>query len=257
MPIELAIFSGLVGALIGSFLNVLIYRLPRNKDFVLARSACPHCGDPIPFYLNVPLLGFLVLRGKCRACKAPIHWRYPLVELATGVIFFFSFPDNFEMASLYTYVFTVSVSCALIVHFFIDLEHRLLLDKINIYLLLLILPYSVIFSTPTHWIGGAVLGFGGPFLISWAFYKIKGKIGLGGGDIKLWGVLGLLLGPLGIMENIFLSSFVGSLVGLFLMARRSYSAENGIPFGPFIILVAMAQIYFPAFMGKISLFSYP
>ena len=254
MPIEFILMAGILGALIGSFLNVLIYRLPRNKDFVMARSACPHCGDPIPFYLNVPLLGFAILLGRCRACKARIHWRYPVVELFSALVFAGSLPLHDDMASIYTYVMTCAVSCALIVHFFIDLEHKLLLDKINVYLLLLILPYSVIFLTFDHWVWGALIGFGGPLLISWAFYKLKGKVGLGGGDIKLWGVLGLLLGPIGILENIFLSSFLGSLVGVALMARKSYQADQGIPFGPFIIVVAMAQLYFPEFMRTISIF---
>ena len=251
---ELSILAGIFGTVIGSFLNVLIHRLPLNQEFVSSRSKCPHCGDQIPAWYNIPILGFLILRGKCRACHKRIHWRYPLVELLMGLIFFFKFPADIEIVSIYSYVFVCGVSAALIVHFFIDLEHRLLLDKINIYLLMLILPYSVIFYAPAHWIIGAGLGFLGPLGISWAFYKIKGKVGLGGGDIKLWGVLGLMLGPAGIMTNIFFSSLLGSLIGIALIMKKRYQQDAGIPFGPFIIMVALFQIFFPGLIESLGLF---
>lgn len=246
--------AGILGALIGSFLNVLIYRLPIKKDIVFDRSACPSCGGQIPFYLNIPLIGFIFLRGKCQKCKQPIRWRYPLVELITAVIFVFALPEHIDVISFYSYFLHVGVSCALIVHFFIDLEHRLLLDKINVYLLLLILPYSIIFNLPMFWLVGGAIGFLGPLLVSWLFFKIKGKMGLGGGDIKLWGVLGLLLGPVGIMENIFFSSFLGSIIGIILIIQKRYHSDAGIPFGPFIILVALSQMYFPNFFRGLALF---
>ena len=246
--------AGILGLLIGSFLNVLIHRLPLKKDIVFDRSACPKCKGQIAFYLNIPLLGYLFLRGKCQKCKQPIHWRYPLVELVTGCVFAFALPISKDTISLYSYFLHVGVSSALIVHFFIDLEHRLLLDKINIYLLLLILPYSIIFNVPMFWILGGLIGFGGPLFVSWAFYKIKGKMGLGGGDIKLWGVLGILLGPIGIMENIFFSSFLGSIIGIVLILQKKYHTDAGIPFGPFIILVALVQMYFPDLFRSLALF---
>lgn len=239
------VIAGVLGALIGSFLNVLIYRLPRGEDVVFARSACPNCGDKIPFYLNIPLLGYAWLKGRCKACRQKIHWRYPVVEAFTALIFIIALPTRDTAADWYGYALVCAIASALIVHFFIDLEHRLLLDKVNLYLLLLILPYGVIFHTPGHWLGGAIVGFGGPFAVSWLFFKIKGKVGLGGGDIKLWGVLGIFLGPAGILENIFLSCFVGSLVGVGLIAFKRYNADEGIPFGPFIIVVALLQILFP------------
>lgn len=255
MPqVLIATFAATVGAIVGSFLNVLIHRLPRGEDVVFARSACPACGARIPFYFNIPLVSYLWLRGKCRACAGPIRLRYPLVEALTALLFLLALPDSVDGASLYGYVLTVAVGAALIVHLFIDLEHRLLLDKVNFYLLFLLLPYGVVFHTPAHWLGGALLGFGGPFLVSWAFYKLRGKIGLGGGDIKLWGVLGLFLGPAGVLENIFLSCLLGSLVGIFLIWRGRYDAEAGIPFGPYIIVVAFGQILFPAALNAVSVF---
>lgn len=250
----LLFFTVLVGALVGSFLNVLIHRLPLSQDIVFARSACPKCGARIPFYLNIPVLAYVWLRGRCRNCQGQIHWRYPVVEIATAVVFFLSFPPNFSSPAIYTALLKCGISCALIVHFFIDLEHRLLLDKINIYLLMLILPYVLIFFAPVHWIVGGGLGFLGPLGISWAFYKLKGKVGLGGGDIKLWGVLGLLFGPAGIMTNIFFSSLLGSLAGILLILRKRYQQDAGIPFGPFIIVVALMQLYFPHWFDYLGLF---
>lgn len=251
---ELRIIAGVAGALVGSFLNVLIYRMPRGEDFVFSRSKCPKCSDSIPPYYNLPLIGFVLLRGKCRSCRQAISWRYPSVELLTAIIFYLNFPRSLDSAEIYHYVLVCGVSAALIVHFFIDLEHRLLLDKINIYLLMLILPYVLIFFAPAHWIIGGGLGFLGPLAVSWAFYKLKGKVGLGGGDVKLWGVLGLLLGPVGIMTNIFFSSLLGSLVGIFLVIRKRYQNDAGIPFGPFIIIVTLAQIFYPDFFVSLGLF---
>jgi len=239
------IFAGVFGALIGSFLNVVIHRLPLGKDMVVARSACPHCKNLIPWWCNVPVFSWILLRGRCRSCRAPIRLRYAIVELLTAAIFFLSFPETLEIQPLFNWCFLAFWSSALICHFFIDLEHKLLLDAINIYLLVLVLPFALIFHSLAFWVAGGLLGFLGPLTVSWCFYKWKGKVGLGGGDIKLWGVLGIFLGPFGILENIFVSCMLGSLVGITLIIAKRYDRDGGIPFGPFIIVVALVQAYFP------------
>jgi len=238
-------YATVFGLLIGSFLNVVIYRLPREKEIVIARSACPKCSALIPWWYNLPVVSWLLLRGKCASCKAPISLRYPAVELMVGLLFGVSFPESLDTVSIFVWFYQAAISSALICHFFIDLEHKLLLDKINFYLLSLMLPYSVVFYSYKHWLIGGALGFLGPLGVSWAFYKIKGRVGLGGGDIKLWGVLGIFLGPFGVMENIFFSCLVGSIVGILLILLKKYDREGGIPFGPFIIFVALIQIYIP------------
>jgi leader peptidase (prepilin peptidase)/N-methyltransferase len=247
------IFAGILGSLIGSFLNVVIYRLPLKGELVNTRSKCPHCGYTIPWWLNVPILAWVALRGKCQNCHAPIHWRYPLVELLMGAIMYLSFPARLELNDLLQWVFLSSFSAILICHFFIDLQHRLLLDILNIYLFCLVLPFTIVFYQPVHWIAGALMGFGGPYLVSWGFYKWKGKVGLGGGDIKLWAVLGFFLGPFGIIENIFFSCMLGSIIGIGLIAFKRYDRSSGIPFGPFIIVVALLQAYFPGWPNKLGL----
>lgn len=247
------IYAGVFGLLIGSFLNVVIYRLPLGKDLVLTRSACRSCGYLIPWWLNIPVLSWIYLRGKCANCGDKIHWRYPVIELVTGLVAYLSFPLKVDTVSFFQWSFQFSIFCVLMSHFVIDLDHKLLLDKLNLYLLALVLPYVLFFYPIKWWLIGGAVGFLGPLLVSWAFYKLKGKVGLGGGDIKLWGVLGVLLGPFGIMENIFLSCLVGSFVGLGLILLKKYDSENGIAFGPFIITAALAQIYFPDWVAVFSI----
>jgi leader peptidase (prepilin peptidase)/N-methyltransferase len=119
------------------------------------------------------------------------------------------------------------------------------LDQLNIYLLVLILPFSVVNFYWMHWLLGGVLGFGVPLLVTWLFYKIRGQVGLGGGDIKLFGILGLLLGPTGVFFTIFLSCMVGAILGLTLIALKKLAKDKPMAFGPAILIVAAFQIFFP------------
>jgi leader peptidase (prepilin peptidase)/N-methyltransferase len=240
-----SIYSFIFGLLIGSFLNVLILRLPVKKDIVKARSKCPKCGTQLNWYHNIPLISFIFLKGKCGFCKTPISWRYPLIELLTGLISFWLFPDNLELLAITNYFFYFTIACIFIVHFMIDVDHQLLLDSINIYLLVIILSHVFFYFTFSHWIYGGLVGFCVPLLVTWIFYKVRGQVGLGGGDIKLFGILGLFLGPVGIVFNIFLSSLVGAVVGSILIGLKKMTKDRPMAFGPAIILVAAFQIYFP------------
>jgi prepilin signal peptidase PulO-like enzyme (type II secretory pathway) len=239
-----SIYAFIFGCLIGSFLNVVILRLPLEKNLVSERSACPKCGSQLRWYHNIPVFSFLFLRGKCGFCGARISWRYPLIELLTGFISLWLMPIDPSPENLGLYIFFFSIACVFICHFFIDLDHQLLLDKLNIYLLILIIPYSALQFSWMHWLSGGVFGFGIPLLVTWLFYKIRGQIGLGGGDIKLFGILGILLGPMGIFFTIFLSCFVGALVGLLMIAFSKMNKDKPMPFGPSILLVASFQIFF-------------
>lgn len=242
---EVHLLGLLFGLLVGSFLNVVIYRLPRKQEIVIKRSHCPSCGKKILWYQNIPLLSYLFLRGKCEKCGARISWRYPLVELLTGLGAFYFIDQYFIYGEFFQFFFFFSLFCCFICHFFIDLEHQLLLDKINLLLLAIILPFVILFRPWAYWLIGGVIGFGLTYAITWTFYLIKGKIGLGGGDIKLYGILGLFLGPIGILQNIFLSCFLGSLIGGGLIISRVITRDHPIAFGPFILVVASFQIFFP------------
>jgi leader peptidase (prepilin peptidase)/N-methyltransferase len=127
----------------------------------------------------------------------------------------------------------------------IDLDHQLLLDGLNIYLLILFLVHAIFFTPLDFWLLGGGIGFGAPLLVTWVFYKVRGQVGLGGGDIKLFGVLGVFLGPLGIVFNIFLSCLVGALLGLSLIFAKRLTRDKPMAFGPSILLVAAFQIFFP------------
>jgi leader peptidase (prepilin peptidase)/N-methyltransferase len=245
------------GATVGSFLNVVIHRVPLDKSIVKPRSSCPKCGHMIKWYENIPILSYiLILRGKCSECKAKISLRYPLIELIVGLIAFNLFPKFINNESILIFTFYFSVACILFAHFIIDIEHQLLPDKINIYFLFITLPFVLFTKSLNYWLVGGLIGFFLPLVVTWGFYKIRGKIGLGGGDIKLFGILGLLLGPIGILQNIFMSCFLGSIVGLILILSGKMNKNTALAFGPYIIVVAVAQIFYPAIFDQINLFSF-
>lgn len=245
MNLFLSSYAFIFGTLIGSFLNVLILRLPVGQDFVRTRSACPKCKTQLKWFHNIPIFSFLFLRGRCSFCVGKISWRYPLIELLTGIVSFWLFPEDLSLASLSHFFFFFSVACVFICHFMIDLDHQLLLDSLNIYLLVLFLIHALFQSPLDFWLIGGGIGFGVPLLVTWLFYKIRGQVGLGGGDIKLFGILGLFLGPFGIVFNIFLSCLLGAVLGLGLIFLKRLTRDKPMAFGPSILIVAAFQIFFP------------
>lgn len=248
-----ALYAFIFGCLIGSFLNVVIIRLPQKKNLVSDRSACPQCGSQLRWYHNIPVLSFSFLLGKCAFCGARISWRYPLIEILTGLISFWLFPSYVSMAGLGLYLFHFAIACIFICHLFIDLDHQLLLDSLNLYLLAIVLPFVAIFHPWLSWVIGGALGFGVPLLVTWLFYKLRGQIGLGGGDIKLFGILGLLLGPQGIFLNIFLSCMLGAVIGITMIAFKQLTKDKPMAFGPSILIVSSVQIFFPDLIYKIQM----
>jgi len=231
--------------MIGSFLNVIIHRLPLSEDIIFKRSHCPSCHKNIPWYLNLPLVGYILLLGKCRSCKEPISFRYFFIEILAGLAALFLFPGVITNLSLLKFVVFYGSFCLFICHIFIDLKHQILPDSLNLVLFILLGSYSVLSFDYIRTFLGFLIGFGGTWLITYLFYKLRGQIGLGGGDIKLFGILGLFLGPVGILYNLFLSCFLGAIIALVQISIGRMKKSQPMPFGPFIILVAMAQIYFP------------
>jgi prepilin signal peptidase PulO-like enzyme (type II secretory pathway) len=252
MEFWIGFYAFIFGLLIGSFLNVVILRLPMGKDLVFTRSACPSCGAKLRWFDNIPLLSFIALKGKCGFCKGKISWRYPLIELITGLIAILLLPSHLVTSSLFNYLFYFSVACVFVCHIVIDLEHHLLLDKLNLYLLILFTFFALINYHWSYWVIGGAVGFGVPFLVTWLFYKIRGQIGLGGGDIKLFGILGIFLGAKGIMMTLFLSCLLGALVGIVLILLKKTSKDRPMAFGPAILATATIQIYFPDFAIKLQ-----
>ncbi|MBC7429267.1 MAG: prepilin peptidase [Bacteriovorax sp.] len=239
----LLIFAALFGIIVGSFLNALIYRLPRGINVAFPRSSCTECKKIITWYENIPVLSFIFLRGKCSGCGTKISWQYPLIEIICGAFALAVAPQDLQPGNLLNFFFYFSVFCAFLIHFVVDLKHQILPDSINIYLAAIFLLVGMTTTSWTHWLIGGALGLGFPLLVSWIFYLLKGQIGLGGGDIKLYGALGLYLGPIGVMQNIFLSCFLGALFGITLILTKIIKRDNPIAFGPFIIIVGAVQIF--------------
>ncbi len=240
----LSVYALALGAFIGSFLNVLIYRLPRQENFVAGRSHCPHCGLVIRWYDNIPLISFLLLRAKCRNCKANISWRYPIVELLTALFFLMAF-------RLYGLDFQALIAAVLfamlLVVTFIDFEYLIIPDRITYpgMALGVVLSFVSPLITPLESIIGLLAGGATLYLLAVVGDKMLKKESLGGGDIKLAAMLGAFLG----WKNIFIIFFGAALLGLIYalirMALARHSAVGRmIPFGPFLAAAAMLAFFF-------------
>jgi prepilin signal peptidase PulO-like enzyme (type II secretory pathway) len=245
-------YLSIFGLLIGSFLNVVIIRLPLKKDIIQTRSACPSCATQLRWYHNIPVLSFLLLRGKCGFCGARISWQYPLIEILTGLVAYWLSPTGYSLEAITQFLFYFTIACVFICHFMIDLEHHLLLDSLNLYLLAVVFSHALFYYSWQYWLIGGGIGFGAPLLVTWLFYKMRGQIGLGGGDIKLYGILGILLGPIGVMFTIFLSCFIGAIFGLVMIALKKMTKDRPMAFGPAILIVAAFQIFFPYYASLVQ-----
>ncbi len=232
----------LLGLMIGSFLNVLIYRIPLRKQFVSGRSVCPHCDKPIKWYHNIPILSYIALRGKCAYCKVRISFRYPLVELLNGLAYFYFFWRFGWSVDLAIFAF---LSSMLLVIFFIDLDHQIIPDVITLPGIVLGLGVSFapggIGIVPS--LIGLVVGGGSLYLIAllgdWLFKKES----MGGGDIKMAAMLGAFLGWQKVLFIFLASAGIGLVVSLILMLfSAKMRKQRVVPFGPFIAMAAMLAI---------------
>jgi leader peptidase (prepilin peptidase)/N-methyltransferase len=301
LPVEIAIgFAAAFGLVIGSFLNVVIYRVPLIYDYAgladageeppvapqpwwrdlaeffpalgqllvetardyvklftgnaagisLAKpdSRCPRCGTPIRWYLNIPVLSWLALRGKCVQCRSPISARYPAVELLTGIL---------AVALLFRYgltpfaLFQFAFVAALLVVTFIDLDHMLIPDVISVTGVFVGLGGQLAFQLTTgegdamNGLVAMLIGGGGFQLIAWTFAKLRGVEGLGGGDVKLLAMIGAFTYPLAILQTVLVGSLVGTLVAVPAVLLSREGRETRIPFGPFLALGALSVVLFP------------
>lgn len=235
--------AGTFGALIGSFLNVCIYRLPRGESIAWPGSHCPSCGNAIAFYDNIPLLSYLWLAGRCRACRQPISIRYPLVEAvnAAGYLaILWTFGVN-GMALFYAILFS-----ALLVVTGTDLTHKIIPNVITLPGIALglvgaatVLPVGLI-----NGLLGVVVGGGILWALAWASPYVFGKEGMGGGDIKLLAMIGAFLGWKPVLLTMMIGSLTGSVVGISLIALRFMKRDEYIPFGPFLVFGALLSMFF-------------
>lgn len=238
----LTIYAAVVGLMVGSYLNVVIYRLPRGISTVLPRSRCPRCGSPIGAADNLPVLSYLLLRGRCRACGALISPVYPLVEMATAALFAaclrrFGLTAAAPAAALFC--------CLMIVLAAIDVEHLILPDRIT-------LPGIVVGLALQSWLpwgglrsaaAGVVVG-GGVLLAVWGtWYLVRREEGMGLGDVKMLALIGAFLGWKGALVALFVAALSGALTGLALMWGRGVGMKAKLPFGAFLALGGLVALF--------------
>ena len=232
------------GMCIGSFLNVCIYRLPSSMSIINpSRSFCPQCNSAIQFYDNIPVFSYLWLKGRCRNCKASISLRYPLVELMTGILaiaILFMFGLTLE-----GFVYFIFISSLLVITF-IDIDHKIIPDIISLPGIPIGLAASFVLPDITFKSSliGLLVGGGSLLLVAWTYSLITHKEGMGGGDIKLLGMIGTFIGWKGVIFTIFAASLAGTLVGIIVMLLKGKNLKFAIPFGPFLSIGAMSYVFF-------------
>lgn len=256
MPPEILIPASIFvfGAMIGSFLNVCIYRMPLDESLVFPASHCTGCRASIRFYDNIPIISWFVLFGKCRHCKSPISFQYPLVEIlnASGFLYLYVRYGLTAQTVFYGLFFS-----ALLVITFIDLHHRIIPDRISLpgigagllgsIFIPMVFPLSTMrLGVPPGFLDalvGSALGFVIFYIIAKASPKIFGQEGMGGGDIKLIAMIGAFLGWKEMLLTIMLGSLAGSIVGIFLMIVFRTGRKYAVPFGPFLSLGALMSLF--------------
>lgn len=237
------IFVAAFGLLWGSFLNVCILRIPSGKDVFLGRSHCPHCNTLIPWFFNVPVLSYLWLRGQCHVCKGRISVQYPLVELITAVLFVWLYVYFGWTFRLLAYGLFHSL---LLVISIIDLHHRIIPDELSLVGMVVGFLFSFLLKDILWWesLLGILLGGGSFLLVAVIYEKMTKREGLGGGDIKLLGMIGAWLGYKSVLVVILFSTALGSLIGVTIMVVQRGNLKMAIPFGPFLALAAFAYSFF-------------
>ena len=238
----LYLMSFVLGSVIGSFLNVCIYRIPAGESIVHPPSRCPACGSGIRWYQNVPVLSYMLLGGKCASCRIRISLRYPLVEALTGVLFVLVFHHfGLQGATLVYWLF----AAALVTITFIDLDHQIIPDVISLPGIAVgfLCSFAVPWLSWTDSLLGILAGGGSLYLVAVVYELLTRKEGMGGGDIKLLAMIGAFLGWKAILPIIFISSFMGTLVGVPVMLLKKADGKLAIPFGPFLAAAALFYLF--------------
>jgi len=277
-PAALVGFAALLGLMIGSFLNVVIHRLPlmmerdwRNQcaeldgspspateplSLVVPRSRCPHCGHRIGILENIPILSYLLLKGRCKGCGKPISLRYPLVEALTGLLFAYAaWHFGYSLATLGAMGFIA----AMIALTFIDFDTQLLPDDITLPLVWagLLINLQGIFASLAHAVIGAAAGYLILWSVYWLFKLATGKEGMGYGDFKLLAAIGAWLGWQALPMTILLSSLVGALVGVALIVLAKRGRNVPIPFGPYLAAAGILALFWGDTLNRTYLGFFP
>jgi leader peptidase (prepilin peptidase)/N-methyltransferase len=277
-PEILIILSFILGLLVGSFLNVVMHRLPimmerewRDQcrqlfnmpekpedsdqikyNLIVPRSSCPHCLKPIHNIDNIPVISYLLLRGRCRHCTAPISLRYPMIELITAIVTaLIAWHFNFELKTIFAMLLTWALLCLAV----IDIDKQLLPDNITLPFLWLGLACSLfhMFTDPVSSLIGAMLGYSVLWAIFMLFKLLTGKEGMGYGDFKLLAMLGAWTGWQMLPLVILLSSVLGSIVGIYFIIFRNHEHRKPIPFGPYLALSGWIALLWGSDLNRLYL----
>ena len=228
----------LYGLIFGSFFNVVGLRVPKGESIVKPPSHCTVCERNLTILDLVPVFSYLFLKGKCRGCGTKIHWMYPVMELTTGVLFAFAFVQLGFSKELIVAILFISLLVIITVS---DIAYMLIPDKILLFFVIPLIAMRILSPLTPWWdsILGAVTGFGLLFLIA-----VLSKGGMGGGDIKLFFVIGIVLGVTETVVTLFLASFIGAVVGVILLKKAKKGRKTPIPFGPSIAVAAIISYFF-------------
>ncbi len=241
-PAVAAVVATMMGLIVGSYLNVVVHRIPLGESTVAPRSRCPRCKRLIVWYDNIPVLSYLALRGRCRHCALNISWRYPAVELATGVLFlvcWWVFP--------WPALVVAQIFCALLLALsLIDAEHFLLPDKLTLPGIAVGLAGSFFASwtTPLQSLLGALVGGGGLLALIGLWYLIRRQLAMGLGDPKMLAMIGAFLGLRQVPFVLLVACTLGTLISLGLMATRRANLQTKLPFGVYLAVAALVALFF-------------
>ncbi|MBP1968890.1 leader peptidase (prepilin peptidase)/N-methyltransferase [Virgibacillus natechei] len=238
MNTTIIILIFLLGLIFGSFYNVVGLRVPINQPFANERSICPYCQHQLAWYDNIPLLSFAILGGKCRHCKEKISYIYPLMELVTGILFTWSYVVIGLNLELVTALLLVSMLVIIIIS---DIKYMLIPNNVLLFFLPLFIIMRIFQPLDPWWSAllGAIIGFS---II--AVIIIVSRGGMGAGDMKLFGVLGIVLGMEKVLLAFFLACMIGAIIGMALLLTRVIGRKQPVPFGPYIVVAALITYFY-------------
>ena len=259
-------FIFIIGSILGSFLNVCIFRIPEKTFWKNTRSCCRYCGKKIPFYLNIPILSYFILRGKTKCCSRPLSIQYPIVEFLTAVMFVFLYwktpflynvnnSIQLDFLNLARFTHATIFCCVLLIATVIDMRHMIIPDVLSIGLIVTS-PLVILMHPDLSWkssLLGIIIGGGSLFIIAWLYYIIRKEIGLGFGDVKLLAGIGGWLGSESILPTIMIGSIIGAIIGIIfiIVAKKKEGMKTAIPYGPFLALGAFLHLGFGAWIQNI------
>ncbi len=245
-------FLFLLGISIGSFLNVLIDRLPYGEDIIKGRSYCDHCHHKLAWYDLVPLLSFIFLRRKCRYCKKLISWQYPAIELISGAFYlcvFIYWSNYFSFLNPIYLFYWLCVISALIAVFMIDLKYHIIPDQLVIFLVVTVSLFEFLLDRSNlinHFLTGIIF-----FLFFLLLFIITKGRGMGMGDVKFAFFMGFFLGFPKIIISFYLSFLTGALISLILIIIRKKTMKSTIPFGPFLVVATLVSLFYGEILWRI------